>query len=156
MNTALFTSKRVLFQAAVGWCMLRGTPLRCRRLGRVTSPSPVISLRSRCASSAPSASVPPSLLRTIGLVAHVDAGKTTTCERMLYHAGVIREMGNVDEVFAWIQTYSTTLPMAGLTCVLPGHDRHGFHGNGACQRNYHQGVGNSSQLAEAHLSGRHL
>jgi len=35
-------------------------------------------------------------IRNIGVVAHVDAGKTTTTERMLYLAGVTKRMGDVD------------------------------------------------------------
>jgi len=35
-------------------------------------------------------------IRNIGIIAHVDAGKTTTTERMLYHSGLIRHLGNVD------------------------------------------------------------
>ncbi|MPZ29197.1 MAG: GTP-binding protein [Micromonosporaceae bacterium] len=39
------------------------------------------------------------MLRTLnlGILAHVDAGKTTLTERLLYHAGVIDEIGSVDD-----------------------------------------------------------
>ena len=36
-------------------------------------------------------------IRNLGILAHVDAGKTTVSENMLYHAGVIRSVGNVDK-----------------------------------------------------------
>lgn len=42
-------------------------------------------------------SVPINRTRNIGIIAHIDAGKTTTTERMLFYSGKTRRIGNVDE-----------------------------------------------------------
>ena len=42
---------------------------------------------------------------TLGLVAHVDAGKTTLSEGMLYLSGITRKLGRVDHGDAFLDTY---------------------------------------------------
>lgn len=43
---------------------------------------------------------------TIGLLAHVDAGKTTLAEGMLYTAGQLRNMGRVDHKDAYLDHFA--------------------------------------------------
>ena len=41
----------------------------------------------------------------VGLLAHVDAGKTTLSEAMLYHGGALRSLGRVDHGDAFLDTF---------------------------------------------------
>ena len=41
---------------------------------------------------------------SVGVMAHVDAGKTTLSECMLYHTGIIKEMGRVDHMNTYLDT----------------------------------------------------
>lgn len=42
---------------------------------------------------------------TIGILAHVDAGKTTLSESVLFKSGITRSMGRVDTGDAFLDTY---------------------------------------------------
>ena len=49
---------------------------------------------------------PLSLYRNIGIVAHVDAGKTTTTERILFYTGLSHKIGEVHDgaaVMDWME-----------------------------------------------------
>lgn len=65
--------------------------------------------------------------RNIGVAAHIDAGKTTTTERILYYTGVSHKMGEVDQgstVMDWMeqeQERGITITSAATTCFWKGH-----------------------------------
>ncbi|MBT4581161.1 MAG: elongation factor G [Gammaproteobacteria bacterium] len=72
---------------------------------------------------------PYSRYRNIGIVAHVDAGKTTTTERVLFYTGISHKIGEVHDGAAtmdWMeqeQERGITITSAATTCFWSGMDK---------------------------------
>ena len=65
--------------------------------------------------------VPLDRVRNIGIIAHIDAGKTTTTERILFYTGKSYKIGDIDEgdtQMDWMEQEKER----GITIVSAAHD----------------------------------
>ncbi len=86
-----------------------------------------VSVRSRVKDKAMPERFPLKHIRNIAIIAHIDAGKTTVTERILYYTGCTYKIGEVDEgtaVMDWMEQEKArgiTITAAATTCYWQNH-----------------------------------
>jgi len=94
-------------------------------------------------------------LRNIGIMAHVDAGKTTVTERILYYTGLIHKMGDVDSGNTTMDT-DPQEARRGITISSAAITTYWQHGNEKFQLNLVDTPGHVDFTAEVERSLRVL
>src|SRR5439155_842701 len=110
-----------------GWGPRSSGGKRRTRWLRATRPSVISGIRRDVAETKMARTYPLDKVRNIGIMAHIDAGKTTTTERILFYTGRIHKMGEVHEGAAtmdWMvqeQERGITITSAATAANWRGH-----------------------------------
>src|SRR5207253_2715356 len=110
-----------------GWGRRSSGGKRPTRWLKATRPSVTSGIRRQVAETKMARTYPLDKVRNIGIMAHIDAGKTTTTERILFYTGRIHKMGEVHEGAAtmdWMvqeQERGITITSAATAANWRGH-----------------------------------